>query len=239
MRRVALLLAGGLLAARAWAGEARIQAVDAVGLTVSDMGRSADFYSRLLGFTPVTDVEVTGAAYEQLREVFPIRMRVVRLRLGRESLELTEYLAPRGRPAPVEARSDDRWSQHVGIVVRDMDRAYQWLYEQGVTHISPDPQRLPDWNRNAGGIRAFYFRDPDGHPLELIWFPPGKGDPRWQQPTDQLFLGIDHTAIAVADTQKSRRCRPGWSRAPPGSSPGRSAAPRRPAGYKRRRSSPP
>jgi catechol 2,3-dioxygenase-like lactoylglutathione lyase family enzyme len=172
-------------------------------MTVSDANRSVDFYSRILGFTPVSDVEVNGEAYERLYDVFPARIRVVRLRLGHEYLELTEYLAPRGRPAPVDARSNDRWFQHVAIVVRDMDRAYQWLHDQRVTHVSPEPQRLPDWNPNAGGIRAFYFRDPDGHPLELIWFPPGKGDPRWQQPTDQLFLGIDHTAIAVGDTKKS------------------------------------
>jgi len=172
-------------------------------MTVSDADRSVDFYSRLLGFTRVSDVEVTGEAYERLYDVFPVRMRVVRLQLGHEYLELTEYLAPRGRPAPVDARSNDRWFQHVAIVVRDMDRAYQWLHEQRVAHVSPEPQRLPDWNPSAGGIRAFYFRDPDGHPLELIWFPPGKGDPRWQQPTDQLFLGIDHTAIAVGDTRKS------------------------------------
>ena len=197
------MLACLLLAASAWAGEARVRAVDAIGITVSDMDRSLDFFSRILGFVPVSDVEVTGDAYEQLRDVFPIRMRVVRLALGREHVELTEYLAPRGRPAPADARSNDRWFQHVAIVVRDMDRAYEWLHDQRVTHVSPEPQRLPDWNPNAGGIRAFYFRDPDGHPLELIWFPPGKGDPRWQQPTDQLFLGIDHTAIAVGDTAKS------------------------------------
>jgi catechol 2,3-dioxygenase-like lactoylglutathione lyase family enzyme len=130
-------------------------------------------------------------------------MRVVRLQVGHEYLELTEYVAPRGRPAPVDARSNDRWFQHVAIVVRDMDLAYQRLHDQRVTHVSSEPQRLPDWNPDAGGIRAFYFRDPDGHPLELIWFPPGKGDPRWQQPSDQLFLGIDHTAIAVGDTKKS------------------------------------
>jgi catechol 2,3-dioxygenase-like lactoylglutathione lyase family enzyme len=198
-----LLLACVLLSASAWAGETRIRAVDAVGMTVADMDRSVDFYSRVLGCTSVSDVEVAGEAYEQLRHVFPARMRVVRLRLGEEYLELTEYLAPRGRPAPVDARSNDRWFQHVAIVVRDMDSAYQSLHDQHVTHVSPEPQQLPDWNRNAGGIRAFYFRDPDGHPLELIWFPPGKGDPRWQQPTDRLFLGIDHTAIAVGDTKKS------------------------------------
>src|SRR5882724_5643958 len=203
MRATSLLLAGVLLAANAWAGEAVVRAVDAIGMTVADIDRSADFYSRILGFTAVSDVEVNGDAYEELRGVFPLRMRVVRLRLGREVLELTEYLAPRGRPAPIDARSNDRWFQHVAIVVRDIDRAYQWLHDQRVTHVSPEPQRLPDWNPDAGGIRAFYFRDPDGHPLELIWFPPGKGDPRWQEATDRLFLGIDHTAIAVGDTKQS------------------------------------
>jgi hypothetical protein len=39
--------------------------------------------------------------------------------------------------------------------------------------VSPSPQRLPDWNANAAGIRAFYFRDPDGHPLEILQFLPG------------------------------------------------------------------
>jgi catechol 2,3-dioxygenase-like lactoylglutathione lyase family enzyme len=62
---------------------------------------------------------------------------------------------------------------------------------------------LPAWNRNAAGIKAFYFRDPENHVLEIIHFPPGKGDPKWQQPTTNLFLGIDHTAIVVSDTERS------------------------------------
>ena len=62
-----------------------------------------------------------------------------------------------------------------------------------------------DWNPNAGGIKAFYFKDPDGHALEILQFPPGKGDPKWQRPSDKLFLGIDHTAIVVRDTEASLR----------------------------------
>jgi catechol 2,3-dioxygenase-like lactoylglutathione lyase family enzyme len=130
-------------------------------------------------------------------------MRVVRLRLGNEFLELTEYLVPKGRPIPVDARSNDRWFQHIAIIVSDMDRAYAWLRQHKVQHASTGPQRLPDWNPNAGGIKAFYFKDPDGHALEVLWFPPGKGDPKWQNPTDKLFLGIDHTAIVVGNTEKS------------------------------------
>lgn len=177
--------------------------VDSVGLTVRDMDRSVEFYTKVLSFEKVSDVEISGEAYERLQGVFGLRVRLVRLRLGDETIELTEYLAPRGRPIPVDSRSNDRWFQHVAITVSDMDRAYAWLRQHKVEHASSGPQRLPDWNPNAGGIRAFYFKDPDGHHLEILQFPPGKGDPSWQRATDKLFLGIDHTAIVVADTDAS------------------------------------
>ena len=194
-----------LLARLAVATEAPVAGVDAVGMTVSDMDRSVAFYSNVLGFEPVSDVEVAGEAYEHLQDVFGLRMRVVRLRLGDESIELTEYLAPRGRPLPVDSRSNDRWFQHVAIIVSDMDRAYQWLRQHKVEHASSGPQTLPEWNTQAGGIRAFYFKDPDQHVLEILQFPPGKGAAKWHAPSDRLFLGVDHTAIVVGDTAASLR----------------------------------
>lgn len=181
--------------------------VDAVGMTVSDIDRSVEFYSKVLSFEKVSDVEVAGEEYEHLEGVFGLRMRVVRMRLGDEAIELTEYLAPKGRPVPVDSRSNDRWFQHIAIITSNMDKAYSWLRQNKVEHASSSPQRLPDWNKSAGGIRAFYFKDPDGHVLEILQFPEGKGDPKWQQATERannrLFLGIDHTAIVVSDTQES------------------------------------
>ncbi len=180
-----------------------VQAVEAVGITVGDMDRAIDFYSRVLFFEKVSDVEVAGDGAERLHGLFGLRMRIVRMRLGTELIELTEYLTPRGRPIPADSRSNDRWFQHIAIIVSDMDQAYLWLRRHRVRHLSPAPQRLPDWNPNAGGIQAFYFADPDGHPLEILQFPPDKGDARWQQPGDRVFLGIDHTAIVVGDTPTS------------------------------------
>ena len=180
-----------------------VEAVASVGLTVSNMDRSIAFYRDVLQFEKVSDVEVAGEDVERLQGVFALRMRVVTMNLGGESLVLTEYLAPRGKGRPEEARSNDRWFQHVAIIVSDMERAYRSLRAHDVEHVSPGPQRLPDWNPNAGGIEAFYFRDPDGHALEILKFPKGKGDPKWHQPTDRLFLGIDHTAIVVSDTERS------------------------------------
>src|SRR5207247_10656745 len=72
-----------------------IRAVGAVGMTVGNMERSIAFYSGVLGFEKVSDVEVIGEDYERLQGVFGLRMRVVRMRLGDEAIELTEYLTRR------------------------------------------------------------------------------------------------------------------------------------------------
>lgn len=203
-RAAAAVLA--LLVCAGFAGGERVavSAVDSIGITVGDMDRAVDFYTRVLGFKKVFDTEVSGREYELLQGVFGARMRVVRLNLGAESVELTEYLAPKGRPIPADVHPNDRSFQHVAIIVSDMELAYHRLRELGVTHASTGPQTLPDWNRNAAGIKAFYFRDPDGHFLEILQFPPGKGDPKWQA-HDRLFLGVDHTAIVVGDTDRSLR----------------------------------
>ncbi len=181
-----------------------VRAVGCIGLTVSDLDRSVSFYSGVLSFEKALELEQTGSALEQLQGLFGVRTRTARLRLGGECLDLTEYLAPRGRPAPADSRSNDRWFQHAAIVVSDMDRAYSALRAARVEHASSGPQRLPDWNPSAGGIQAFYFHDPDRHVLEVLQFPAGKGEARWQR-KDRLFLGIDHTAIVVADTEASLR----------------------------------
>src|SRR6516162_9842704 len=177
--------------------------VSAVEVTVGDLDRSVAFFTNVLEFRRVSEVEVAGPAYEHLEDVFGIRMRVATLELADERLRLMQFLAPRGRPFPFDSRANDRWFQHIAIVVSDMDRAYARLREARVEYASTSPQTLPPWNSNAGGIRAFYFRAPDGHIPEVIQFAPGNADPKWQRSNGHLFLGIDHTAIVVANTRAS------------------------------------
>jgi catechol 2,3-dioxygenase-like lactoylglutathione lyase family enzyme len=184
-----------------------VEGVESIGMTVSDLDRAVAFYTTVLPFNTVAVFESTGREHELLTGVFGARTRTARLALGDERIELTEFVAPKGRPYPADTRANDRWFQHVAIIVADMDRAYARLQAHRVTDASTSPQRLPDWNPNAGGIKAHYFRDPDGHFLEILQFPDGKGNPRWRQAAssspDALFLGIDHTAIVTDDTDGS------------------------------------
>ena len=174
-----------------------------VGMTVSNLEQSEKFYAEVLSFQKITDTEVWGEDWEKLQGVFGLRMRVVRMQLGDEIISLMEYLTPEGRPIPIDSRSCDRWFQHVAIVVTDMDAAYKHLRQHQVRHTSTNPNQLPEWNKKLGGVKAFYFKDPDGHNLELIQFPPDKADDKWLQTTDKMFLGIDHSAVVVKDADAS------------------------------------
>ncbi|HAV63582.1 MAG TPA: glyoxalase [Verrucomicrobiales bacterium] len=192
------------LLASALAVSAAVKEVGPIRITVGDLDQAMHFYTEVLPFREVTRFEEQGRPLKNLTGTAGARARVARLRLGAEQIELVDWLHAEGRPIPADSRSFDHWFQHIAIVVSDMDRAYEHLRRHRVKHVSTAPQTLPDWNPNAGGIKAFYFRDPEDHVLEIIWFPPGKGDPRWQQTDGRgTFLGIDHTAIVVGDTERS------------------------------------
>ena len=107
---------------------------------------------------------------------------------GHQALELCACDPP-GAPMPPGSRSNDLWFQHCAISTDDIREAYERLRCFRFTPISRNgPQALP------GGVAAFKFRDPDGHPLELIQFP---------RPDPLTRGGIDHSAICVADPNRS------------------------------------
>jgi catechol 2,3-dioxygenase-like lactoylglutathione lyase family enzyme len=139
---------------------------------------------------------------------------LTRLQLGQETLEILEV--PKadgsgaqlpGRAIPADSRSCDLWFQHLCLVTSNLDGALERLQpalESGLARaVSRGPQTLPAWNKAAAGIRAFKFRDPDGHNLELLEFPTDKGDARWHGGSG--LLGIDHSAISISDTALSCR----------------------------------
>jgi catechol 2,3-dioxygenase-like lactoylglutathione lyase family enzyme len=180
--RLAAFFGGLLLVAPLAFGAPSVDGVERVVIPVSRPEQAGAFYIGALNFAPVED-----AAGRHL------------LRLDAETIELVQS---GGRPIPADSRSNDGWFQHLAIVVSDINAAYARVRQAGAAAISVGPQSLPQWNPYAGGIRAVYFRDPDGHPLELIQYPLGKGDPRWHVKS-RLFLGIDHTAIASSNTERS------------------------------------
>ncbi|MGB7086449.1 MAG: VOC family protein [Phormidesmis sp.] len=174
-----------------------IQAVQAIGLTVSDASHATDFFTGAFDFEVVSDAVISGDEASYLYGIPSAQVRIVSLRLGQETIRLMQFLnVSEPKAVPADSKSNDLWFQHFAIIVSDMDKAYAQLKKFSFSPISPEPQTLPN------DIRAFKFRDADGHALELLQFPPGLGPDYWQS-KDALFLGIDHSAISIASTERS------------------------------------
>jgi catechol 2,3-dioxygenase-like lactoylglutathione lyase family enzyme len=204
--KILLFIVFGVIALQLFAQQAL--SVEKVSMTVSDLDRSVKFYTEVLDFQKENEYTLTGQIAQKLFGLTEetATVRIATMKIGGETLELMQFTgAAPGRPIPADSRSNDAWFQHIAIVVSDMDQAYRRVREAKVVHVSSAPQTLPDFIPAAAGISAFYFRDPDGHNLELIHFPKDKGNAKWQIQSpitnhQSPFLGIDHTAIGIEDT---------------------------------------
>ena len=165
----------------------------------ANLARATAFHRDALGFH-VDDAHAAPPAWTLLPGLCDTAPRCAQLSLGAQTLLLTEFSG--AAPYPEHRASNDLDFQHCAIVVGDMRDAHERAIRHGAAPITREgPQTLPP---SAGSVTAFKFRDPDGHPLELIAFPEGTGNPVWQSmrrasPT----LGIDHSAISVADVERS------------------------------------
>ena len=155
-----------------------------VELTVSDLYHAERFYVGGLGFAVVHRGVIDPAMATLLSAE---HVTAVTLQRGGQTLVLQAFQPP-GDHYPLGAASSDQLFQHFAVPVADMEAAYGRLKAAGPSPISPTPQLLP---ARSGGAVAFKFRDPDGHPVELIQFPDRHDD------------GIDHSAIVVMDVARS------------------------------------
>ena len=171
----------------------QVCAIRSLRLTSADPERLARFYAEAIGFTVRESVRIP-AAEMSLIGLSDGGMRVP-LTLGEQRVQLEGFDRP-GRPYPRESTSADLCFQHFAIITSDAAGSWARAKAQGAVAISHEgPITLP---AGSGGVTAIKFRDPEGHPLELLQFPAG-ADLGW---SGQGVLGIDHTAISVSD-----RCR--------------------------------
>lgn len=172
-----------------------------VGLITHEASRLATFYERAFSGTVVSREHRSGTAFERLTHVRG-GAQCVTVAIGDQRVELWEFDQP-GHPYPHDLPPYDVRFQHFAIVVADMAQAMSALSNvEGWTPISTaGPQHLP---RRSGGATAFKFRDPEGHPLELLAFAAGKAPDHWRHHSRQgVFLGIDHSAISVENVRRS------------------------------------
>jgi len=144
----------------------QVLGVHHVGVTVRDMKRSFEWYSRMFGLTPGPVSEGSGEALSRSVQVNDAALAFSMIMIGNTRLEFLEYHNPEGRD--FDRSNGDVGSAHVCLEVSDLDAAYRDLVERGAVFNAP-PVTL-----DSGaliGSKWAYLRDPDGIQLE-IWESP-------------------------------------------------------------------
>lgn len=166
--------------------------IECVELVVTDLAAALRFYVEALGFEATGTVQRTAG-------------KMATLQLGGTRLNLIAF-DDAGAPYPSPRAANDPWFQHFAVAVSDMPAAYAQLSRYPHEPISTGgPQLLPP---STGSVTAYKFRDPDGHPLELSFNPAAAGagaagTAGGATSTAGPFIGIDHSAIAVAELEPS------------------------------------
>lgn len=194
IRSVGLVTYGNRMSAQ------QLKSIQGFRLVTADLGRLTRFYRDVLGFAVETAVQPIAAGEMELLGLAGEGKRQI-LSIGRQTVALDEFEAA-GRPYPGDSNAASLWFQHLALVVVDIAGAHARLRDADPISVG-GPQHLP---AESGGAHAFKFRDPDGHPLELLQFPPAGMPTAWRDRTalpTQIALGIDHSAISVGDADVS------------------------------------
>ncbi len=155
----------------------RVVRLTRFGLTVADLGRAEAFYRDGLGFARRGGPTRADAALLRLLGPAPCEAHTLTMRLGWQEIELDRVRPARPRLSGRRQRGEHRVpafchrrARHGSAPMRA--RPNRTGSPQSTTG---GPQRLPP---ASGSVAAAKFRDPDGHPLELLEFPRGRGAAR-------------------------------------------------------------
>jgi catechol 2,3-dioxygenase-like lactoylglutathione lyase family enzyme len=141
-------------------------------INVSDLDRSLDFYTRVLGLKVTGETEFDGEEFDRGVGLPGTKIRAAFLEVPNSSeiLEMFQYVTPSSKPIAADALPNDIGVGHICFAVDDIDQTYENLLAQGVEFRSP-PVTISKDHPKAAGVRFCYFRDPDGILIEILQRP--------------------------------------------------------------------
>jgi len=132
-----------------------------VGLTVTDIDRSAAFYRDIVGMQEGERQHSANAAFGRLVNNPGATLGSVFLTLDGFTLQLLQYFTQGG--VALAVAHNNAGSPHFSFFVADAGEKYQALIARGDVEITSEI--VPN---QSGTIRSFYVNDPDRVPVEFV-----------------------------------------------------------------------
>ena len=141
--------------------------VNHVGITVSNLEKSIEFYETLTGKKISNKDEISGKRMAQTQGLDDTLIRYANLHLDNINIDILEYVEPKSTKANYS--NEQISAMHLCFEVDDIEAAVARMKEIGI-----EPEGEPIYFEKSDGLKAgfgigvVYFKDPDGTNLELI-----------------------------------------------------------------------
>jgi catechol 2,3-dioxygenase-like lactoylglutathione lyase family enzyme len=136
--------------------------VNHVGITVTDLDRSTEFYTAFGGEVMIGG-RFAGPDMDRGLGLPEVSMQVRMIRFDGFVLELLQYDSPASEPYAL--RNSSAGATHVAFGVADLHALYEELSERGVEFVS-EPIPIEDGPYHGG--YWVYAKDPDGISVEFL-----------------------------------------------------------------------
>ena len=148
---------------------AELLRVTHVGICVTSLERSLEFYRDRLGFTYLSDLHLAGEPSATLLSLPDVDFRAAYLERDGQRIELLEYQSPKSPAGDRPRAMNELGFTHLSIRVSGLAELVDELRSSGVTIVESTRIDIP-----AFGAAAVMIEDPDGLKIELVQAP---GDP--------------------------------------------------------------
>lgn len=151
-----------------------ILGVDHVGINVPNMSEALEFFTDVLGFTPVTTLgpvpldETWKKTNRMQPGTGPVTIKMVKAGTG-ANIELFEYKDSKG--SAVQPGGDDIGASHIAFYTDDINKSVEYLKSKKVRFLG-EPFSTP--SGDTEGESWVYFVTPWGSKMELVSYPNGK-----------------------------------------------------------------
>lgn len=141
--------------------------VNHIGITVSNLDKSIQFYEALTGRKIANKDVIGGKRMAQTQGLEDTMIKFANLHLGNVNIDILEYVEPKSSKASYS--NEQISAMHLCFEVEDLEAAITRLKEIGI-----EPEGEPMFFEEQDGLKAgfgtgvAYFTDPDGTNLELI-----------------------------------------------------------------------
>ena len=138
-----------------------IEDVRHIGIVVTNMEKSLQFYRDLLGLKIKSLVDEEGKFLDNILAHENVKNKVAKL-YAKNGNALVELIDSKSYGNKKDRDFFTIGASHFAFTVDDIEKTYDYLVKNGVKFTAP-PQLTPD-----GYAKVTFCQDPDGTPIELV-----------------------------------------------------------------------